>query len=181
MFFITSHSLYFNFAFLKRSAFPMTETELKLMAAAAIMGDIKIPNIGKSIPAAMGTPMVLYTNAKKRFSLIFRITLWLRFLATTMSLRSPLISMMEAFSIAPSVPVPIAIPPSACARAGASLIPSPAIATTFPSLCSFLIASSLSSGRHCPSKCFNPSSSATALAVFLLSPSQHHHFYPFFH
>src|SRR5207247_5628122 len=37
--------------------------------------------------------------------------------------------------IATSVPVPIAIPTWACARAGASLTPSPAIATTWPSAC----------------------------------------------
>ena len=46
---------------------------------------------------------------------------------------------MPALSMATSVPVPMAMPTSACARAGASLIPSPAIATRRPSDWSFLI------------------------------------------
>ena len=41
------------------SALVITETELKLMATAAIMGDSKIPNIGYKTPAAIGTPSVL--------------------------------------------------------------------------------------------------------------------------
>src|SRR6476620_3031873 len=54
------------------------------------------------------------------------------FTARTMPRRSPLTSVTPALSMATSVPVPIAMPTSACARAGASLIPSPAIATTWP-------------------------------------------------
>jgi hypothetical protein len=42
--------------------------------------------------------------------------------------------MMSADSMAMSVPAPIAIPTSACISAGASLIPSPTIATR-PSRC----------------------------------------------
>lgn len=37
----------------------MTDTELKLMAAAAIIGLSKMPKNGKSTPAAMGTPTLL--------------------------------------------------------------------------------------------------------------------------
>ena len=37
----------------------MTETELKLMAVAAIMGDSNMPKKGYSTPAAIGTPAVL--------------------------------------------------------------------------------------------------------------------------
>ena len=48
--------------------------------------------------------------------------------------RSPFTSVTCALFIATSVPVPIAMPTSACASAGASLMPSPAIATTRPSL-----------------------------------------------
>ena len=44
--------------------------------------------------------------------------------------RSPFTSVTPALSIATSVPVPIAMPTSAWASAGASLMPSPAIATT---------------------------------------------------
>lgn len=43
----------------KRNALAITETELKLMAAAAIMGDNKIPKNGNRTPAAIGTPRVL--------------------------------------------------------------------------------------------------------------------------
>jgi len=37
----------------------MTETELKLMANAAIMGESNSPKIGYKIPAATGIPIVL--------------------------------------------------------------------------------------------------------------------------
>ena len=53
-----------------RSALPITDTELKLMAAAAIMGESRIPNTGYSTPAAMGTPAELYRKAKNRFCLM---------------------------------------------------------------------------------------------------------------
>jgi hypothetical protein len=42
-----------------RSAFPITETELKLMAAAAIIRLSKTPNTGYSTPAAIGKPNAL--------------------------------------------------------------------------------------------------------------------------
>jgi len=42
-----------------RKAFAITETELKLIAKAAIIGESKIPKKGKSNPAAMGTPKAL--------------------------------------------------------------------------------------------------------------------------
>jgi hypothetical protein len=42
-----------------RSALPMTDTELKLMAAAAIIGDRRRPKNGYSRPAAIGTPAAL--------------------------------------------------------------------------------------------------------------------------
>lgn len=44
---------------LSRSAFVITETELKLMAAAAIIGLSSKPKNGYKIPAAMGTPIEL--------------------------------------------------------------------------------------------------------------------------
>ena len=37
----------------------MTDTELNVMAAAAIIGLNKMPNVGYRIPAATGTPMAL--------------------------------------------------------------------------------------------------------------------------
>ena len=47
------------FEFLNLNEFAITETELKLIAKAAIIGDNKIPKIGKSRPAAIGTPKIL--------------------------------------------------------------------------------------------------------------------------
>ncbi len=46
-------------SFLSRSEFVMTETELKLIAAAARMGLSRIPKNGYSTPAATGTPIEL--------------------------------------------------------------------------------------------------------------------------
>jgi len=43
----------------RRNALPITETELKLIAAAAIIGFSKSPINGYSTPAAMGTPKTL--------------------------------------------------------------------------------------------------------------------------
>ena len=45
--------------FLNLKAFTITDTELKLMARAAIIGDKRIPKTGNKIPAATGTPIVL--------------------------------------------------------------------------------------------------------------------------
>ena len=55
---------------------------------------------------------------------------------------------MPALSIATSVPVPMAMPTSACASAGASLIPSPAIATLRPSAWSRFDLLGLLVGQH---------------------------------
>jgi len=45
--------------FFSRKALVLTDTELKLMAAAAIVGDNNMPNTGYSTPAALGTPEAL--------------------------------------------------------------------------------------------------------------------------
>ena len=73
-------------------------------------------------------------------------------------------------SLAADVPVFIATPTSAWASAGASLVPSPVIATSRPPSCSFLISASLSSGVASARKSSTPASSAMALAVSGLSP-----------
>jgi hypothetical protein len=44
---------------LSRRELLITETELKLIAAAAIIGDNSIPKNGYNTPAAIGTPAVL--------------------------------------------------------------------------------------------------------------------------
>ena len=76
--------------------------------------------------------------------------------------RSPLTSVTWALDIATSVPVPMAMPTSAAASAGASLMPSPAIATRRPSACSRATSSALSCGRTSPCTSSMPSCRATA-------------------
>jgi len=51
---------YFSPIVLNRNALPITDTELKLMAAAAIIGfSSRFAEIGYRIPAAIGTPRAL--------------------------------------------------------------------------------------------------------------------------
>ena len=68
------------------------------------------------------------------------------------------------------VPVFIATPTSAWASAGASLVPSPHIATSLPCACSSRISCSLCSGVACARKSSTPDSAAIAAAVSGLSP-----------
>src|SRR5436305_1870633 len=79
-------------------------------------------------------------------------------------------STMLAASLAACVPVFIATPTSACASAGASLVPSPVIATRWPAACSERSNLSLSSGFACARKSSTPASPAMAAAVSALSP-----------
>ena len=79
-------------------------------------------------------------------------------------------STMFPASLAAWVPVFIATPTSAWARAGASLVPSPVIATRFPPACSALMSAILSSGVASARKPSTPASSAMAAAVSGLSP-----------
>lgn len=48
-----------SFTFLNLNAFVITDTELNVIARLAIIGESKIPKMGKSTPAAIGTPMML--------------------------------------------------------------------------------------------------------------------------
>jgi hypothetical protein len=48
-----------SFTRLNRKAFVITDTELKLIAAAAMIGDSNKPKNGYSNPAAIGTPSML--------------------------------------------------------------------------------------------------------------------------
>ncbi len=79
-------------------------------------------------------------------------------------------STMLPASLAACVPVFMATPTSACARAGASLVPSPVIATNLPARCSCLISVILSSGVASARKSSTPASLAIAAAVSGLSP-----------
>ena len=77
----------------------------------------------------------------------------------------------SAASMAMSVPAaPMAKPISACASAGASLMPSPVMAVTPYWLCRAKMACSLSSGSKLPRASSMPAWAATALAVAWLSP-----------
>jgi len=49
----------YSFTFRRRSALVITETLLKLIAAAAMMGLSSHPNLGYRMPAAIGTPIEL--------------------------------------------------------------------------------------------------------------------------
>src|SRR5260370_76962 len=79
-------------------------------------------------------------------------------------------STMLPASRAAIVPVFIATPTSDWANAGASLVPSPHIATSLPFDCSSRISASLSSGVACARKSSTPDSAAIAAAVSGLSP-----------
>ena len=84
--------------------------------------------------------------------------------------RSPGTSVRSPASMATSVPVPMARPRSAWARAAASLTPSPTMATTRPSSCRRRTASTLPSGSTSAITSSMPTTSATACAVRALSP-----------
>ena len=52
-------SCHYSFILLNLNEFTITETELKLMAAAAIIGDNNNQNTGYNTPAATGMPNTL--------------------------------------------------------------------------------------------------------------------------
>ena len=79
-------------------------------------------------------------------------------------------STMLPASRAATVPVFMATPTSAWASAGASLVPSPHMATSLPWDCSLRIRASLSSGVAWARKSSTPASAAMAAAVIGLSP-----------
>ena len=91
-------------------------------------------------------------------------------MAVTTPCKSERMSVMPAASMATSVPPPMARPMSACARAGASLMPSPTMATTRPSACSSFTLLALSCGSTSAKKRLMPTCSATLAAVCWLSP-----------
>ncbi len=79
-------------------------------------------------------------------------------------------STMLAASLAADVPLFMAMPTSAWASAGASLVPSPVIATRWPSACSSRMKPILSSGFASAMKSSTPASRAMVAAVRGLSP-----------
>src|SRR3989441_4959793 len=151
------------------NALTTTDTELALIAAAAIIGLRRSPVHGNSTPAAIGTPSTLYTKARNRFWRILRMVARESRRARTMPRKSPFTSVMPALWIATSAPVPIAIPTSACASAGASFTPSPAIATARPCARSALTTSPFCCGSTSARTSAMPRRPATAMAVTSLS------------
>ena len=101
---------------------------------------------------------------------MLRIVAWLSSMAAGTSLRSLRISTMSADSIATSVPAPIASPTSARTSAGASLMPSPTIATFRPSSCRRRTSRSLSCGSTSATTRSTPTCRPIASAVRALSP-----------
>ena len=93
----------------------------------------------------------------------------LRRIAAATSVSLLFISTTSALSMATSVPAPMAMPISALVRAGASLMPSPTMAT-FPRCCSLRITLSFPSGRTPAITASTPASFPMAPAVRSLSP-----------
>ena len=143
----------------------LLHAELKAMAALARIGLSISPAAGYSAPAATGIPITLYMKAQNRFCFVVRIVARDSRMADATLRRSPRMSVTSLASIAISVPVPMAIPTSARDRAGASLMPSPTIATTSPSLRSRSISAILPSGRRPAATRSTPTSRATVWAV----------------
>ena len=99
--------------------------------------------------------------------------------ARRMPPRSPLSSVTPALSSATSVPVPIAMPTSARASAGASLMPSPAIATTRPAACSFSTTAAFSAGRTSATTSSMPDRAPDRLRRHPAVAGEHHRPQPF--
>ncbi len=91
-------------------------------------------------------------------------------MAATTSMRSERISTMSPVSIATSVPLPMAMPTSAWASAGASFTPSPTMATMRPSPCSLATSCALFSGSTSAIYFSIPAWDAMTAAVRRLSP-----------
>ena len=106
----------------------MTDTELNVMAALAIIGLSKMPNHG--VQHARRNRNARHVVDEREEQILPNVPHGVA--AQSACPHDPAEVAADespALSIATSVPVPIAIPTSAWASAGASLIPSPAIAT----------------------------------------------------
>ncbi len=116
------------------------------------------------------TSTVLKTRAKAIFSLITRRALRERRIAVGIFSSSSVINAMSAVSMATSVPAaPMAMPTSAAASAGASLTPSPTMATVWPCFFHSFTLNTFSSGRRFASYRI-PNSFPIWLAIASLSP-----------
>ena len=84
----------------------------------------------------------------------------------------------SAVSIATSVPAPIAMPRSAWASAGASLTPSPTIATRLPAACSSATLAALSAGQHLGDDGVDAQLVGDPLGGGLVVPGEHDDLHP---
>src|ERR1035438_10315576 len=84
-----------------------------------------------------GRPVSSWPNRQKRFWRTIRMVRRESSMASATPLRLSRISVMPPASMAAAVPEPMAMPRSACASAGASLMPSPTMATRRPPACNF--------------------------------------------
>ena len=101
-------------------------------------------------------------------------------MASVILLRSEEINVIFATSMARSLPCPMAMLRSACASAELSLMPSPTIATHFPSACNCLMIPALCWGSISARYSLMPACAAMALAVMGLSPVSIRTVMPFF-
>ena len=141
----------------------MTKPDEKAIAAPAIRG-LRRPQ------AANGIAATLYPNAHKRLPrMVFRV-LRARLMAVATTRRSSRTMMRSAALSATSVPEPTARPRSALTSAGPSLIPSPTMATAWPSVWSRRMSPTLSAGSAPATMSEIPIDVATERAVTSLSP-----------
>jgi len=118
----------------------MTSNALLSWIIAAVNGEM-IPPIDSAMPTR------LTTIAKAMFCFITVIVVLPILSSSGILLRSSVARVMPAVSIATSVPdKPIAMPMSASARAGASFMPSPIIATMCPCCFNWLTCVAFSAG-----------------------------------
>ena len=130
----------------------------RMMFSGAIAGKVVI-NIAGMIAKYLATSfaMLNVVSEPRVMSICFPIS--------TMSMS--LVGLLSRSTIFPAsraacVPVFIATPTSACARAGASFVPSPVIATRCPFDCSSRMRFSFCSGVACAMKSSTPASAAMA-------------------
>jgi hypothetical protein len=147
----------------------MTDTELKVMAALAIIGLSSSPNTGYSDAGRHGHAERVVDEREEQVLADVASSSPAEPRARTSPRRSPL-HQGDAGALHRDVgPGAHRDPTSACARAGASLMPSPAIATRGPRL-QALDDGRLLIGQHLGLDLSMPTAFATASAVIRLSP-----------
>ena len=129
-----------------------------------------MPVSGNKTPAAIGMPKLLYMNAPNKFCLMFLMLALAKAKVSASTDKRPVSKVKSALSMATSVPSPMAIPTLALIKAGASLIPSPTMATISPLSLSSIILACFCSGKTPAMTSSMPTSSATACTVSCLSP-----------